>query len=168
MSQPPEPVNGPDANARVQRARLQARILDEAREWIGTPYRHQASLKGCGSDCLGLVRGIWRALYGFEPEDAPPYRPDWAERGGAETLLWAARRQLIEIPMHSAEPGDVVLFRYAHGHPAKHCAILTERQRMIHAWHGRSVCETAQGPWWRRRMAGAFTFPLQTGSDTHG
>ncbi len=28
-------------------------IVRAARGWIGTPYRHQASLKGVGTDCLG-------------------------------------------------------------------------------------------------------------------
>jgi NlpC/P60 family putative phage cell wall peptidase len=107
-----------------------------------------------------LVRGVWRALYGFEPEPAPPYRPDWAERGAEETLLAAARRSLIELDVVTAAPGDVVLFRYAVGHPAKHCAILSAEVRMIHAWHGRAVCETALTPWWRRRLAGVFAFPL--------
>ncbi|MFY8139958.1 MAG: peptidase P60, partial [Caulobacter sp.] len=58
-----------------------ARIVAAARGWLGTPYRHQASVKGVGCDCLGLVRGVWRELYGQEPETAPPYRPDWAETG---------------------------------------------------------------------------------------
>ena len=40
---------------------LDAAILAECRAWIGTPYRHQASVKGVGCDCLGLLRGIWRA-----------------------------------------------------------------------------------------------------------
>ena len=39
-----------------------AAIVAEARAWIGTRYRHQASVKGVGCDCLGLVRGVWRAL----------------------------------------------------------------------------------------------------------
>jgi hypothetical protein len=56
------------------------RIIAEARSWIGTPYRHQASLKGVGCDCLGLLRGVWRAVMGAEPE-TPPYAPDWAEAG---------------------------------------------------------------------------------------
>ena len=43
-------------------------IVEEARAWIGTPYRHQASLKGVGCDCLGLIRGVWRAVMGEEPE----------------------------------------------------------------------------------------------------
>jgi len=138
---------------------IRAAALDEARSWIGTPYRHQASVKGAGADCLGLVRGVWRALYGAEPEVAPAYRPDWAERFGQETLLEAARRTLVERCLASAAPGDVLLFRYGPGHPAKHCAILSHGTRMIHAWHGQAVCETAMTPWWRRRLAGIFAFP---------
>jgi NlpC/P60 family putative phage cell wall peptidase len=64
-------------------------IVAEARSWIGTPYRHQASLKGVGCDCLGLVRGVWRALYGEEPERMPPYSRDWAEASLRETLAEA-------------------------------------------------------------------------------
>jgi NlpC/P60 family putative phage cell wall peptidase len=56
-----------------------ADIACEARRWIGTPYRHQASLHGVGCDCLGLVRGVWRAFYGDEPEVTPAYASDWAE-----------------------------------------------------------------------------------------
>ena len=47
-------------------------ILTEARSWIGTPYRHQASLKGIGCDCLGLLRGVWRGVMGEEPELPQP------------------------------------------------------------------------------------------------
>ena len=43
---------------------LRAQIVAQARQWIGTPYLHQASLRGCGCDCLGLVRGVWRTVYG--------------------------------------------------------------------------------------------------------
>ena len=45
-----------------------AEIVRAARSWIGTPYRHQASLKGVGCDCLGLLRGVWREVVGAEPE----------------------------------------------------------------------------------------------------
>jgi NlpC/P60 family putative phage cell wall peptidase len=108
-------------------------VLAEAREWIGTPYMHQASAKGAGCDCLGLVRGVWRALYGAEPEVTPAYTPDWAERAGVETLLKAARRNMREIAIEDAAPGDVLLFRmHAHA-PAKHCAILDEAVPPPHA-----------------------------------
>ncbi len=142
-----------------------ARIVAAARGWLGTPYRHQASVKGVGCDCLGLVRGVWRELYGEEPETAPPYRPDWAETGAAETLLAAAGRHLVPAPPGAVRPGDVLLFRMSPDACVKHCAIVSERQpgdpepRIIHAYWGRAVVESWLGPWWRRRLAAAFAFP---------
>lgn len=134
-------------------------IVAEARAWIGTPYRHQASVRGAGADCLGLVRGVWRAVKGEEPERPPPYTPDWAEALGEETLLAAARRHLREIAIGEAREGDVLLFRMGLGAPAKHAAIVSGPERIVHAYWGRAVCETRLVPWWRRRIAAAFSFP---------
>jgi NlpC/P60 family putative phage cell wall peptidase len=134
-------------------------LVAEARSWIGTPYRHQASLKGVGCDCLGLVRGVWRAVVGIEPERAPPYSRDWAEASGDETFARAARKHLIEIEPAQILPGDVLLFRYAPRYPAKHAAIVTDVELMVHAHDGASVAEVAIAPWWRRRLAYAFRFP---------
>lgn len=142
---------------------MRARALEAARGWLGTPYRHQASAKGAGADCLGLVRGVWREVVGEEPEATPPYSPDWAEVGGEETLLAAAGRWLTPIGLDEARPGDVVLFRMSAGVPVKHCAILSAdggpEPRMIHAYWGRAVVESWMGLWWERRLAAAFTWP---------
>jgi len=134
-------------------------IVAEARSWIGTPYRHQASLKGVGCDCLGLVRGVWRALIGPEPERAPPYTPDWAEASGREALALAATRHLIAVPIDKFAPGDVLLFRWRARLPAKHAGIVTAADLMVHAHDGAAVAEVAIAPWWRRRLAYAFRFP---------
>jgi NlpC/P60 family putative phage cell wall peptidase len=134
-------------------------IVAAARLWIGTPYRHQASCRGAGADCLGLVRGVWRDLYGHEPEAPPPYTPDWAEAGGEETMAQAARRHLIEIAPEDAAAGDVVLFRMRPQGPAKHAAILSASDRMIHAYSGRAVVETPLTVWWRAKLVYAFSFP---------
>jgi NlpC/P60 family putative phage cell wall peptidase len=134
-------------------------ILTEARSWLGTPYQHQASAKGAGCDCLGLVRGVWRALYGAEPEAPPPYTPDWAEAYGLETLRDAAARHLVARPLTALEPGDVVLFRMAPGAPAKHAAFLETDDRLIHAYWARAVVRSRFAPWWRARAAFAFAFP---------
>jgi NlpC/P60 family putative phage cell wall peptidase len=135
------------------------RVVAEARSWLGTPYQHQASLKGVGCDCLGLIRGVWRAVVGPEPESVPPYRPDWAELGGEELLREAAGRWLSPIPREAAGPGAVILFRMANGAPVKHAAILSGADRMIHAYWGRAVVESPMGPWWRARLACCFRFP---------
>lgn len=134
-------------------------IVDEVRDWIGTPYRHQASLKGVGCDCLGLVRGVWREMIGDEPELAPPYAPDWAEATGNEALAQAAARHLTAIALDQFAPGDVLLFRWRANLPAKHAAIVTASDKMVHAHDGAAVAEVALAPWWRRRLAYAFRFP---------
>lgn len=35
-----------------------AAVLEEARLWLGTPYKHQHMLRGVGVDCIGLVWGV--------------------------------------------------------------------------------------------------------------
>jgi NlpC/P60 family putative phage cell wall peptidase len=134
-------------------------IVAEARSWLGTPYRHQASLKGIGCDCLGLVRGVWRATLGAEPERAPPYAPDWAEASSAEPLAAAAARHLLAVDLADIALGDVLLFRWRAGMTAKHAAIVTAPDLMVHAHDGAAVAEVALAPWWRRRLAYAFRFP---------
>ncbi|WP_420853184.1 NlpC/P60 family protein [Rhodoplanes elegans] len=143
----------------IQKLITREDIVAEARRWIGTPYRHQASLQGVGCDCLGLLRGVWRSLHGDEPEPVPPYTPDWAEATGRDALLAAATRHLITIDAAAARPGDVLLFRWRPGLPAKHAAIVASDTTMVHAHDGASVAEVAIAPWWRRRIAGAFAFP---------
>ena len=116
-------------------------IVAAARSWLGTPYRHQASRKGAGCDCLGLVRGVWRELVGPEPARLPPYTPDWAEALGQETLLHAARRHLREVPVGEARDGDVLVFRdrvdFVQGQTAQTDAVLQGD-------HGRSSRMVAQ------------------------
>ena len=136
-----------------------AQIVAEARAWIGTPYRHQASLMGVGCDCLGLVRGVWRTLLGPEPEDVPPYAPDWAEAARGEPLAEAGLRHFIPVEGTSFAPGDVLLFRWRANMTAKHAVILTAPDLMVHAHDGAAVAEVALAPWWRRRIAFAFRFP---------
>lgn len=155
-----------------------ADVVRLARTWLGTPYHHQASERLVGADCIGLVRGIWREIYGNEPEALPGYSRDWAEATGRETLLEAARRHFIAIDPAAARAGDVLVFRYRPRSIAKHVGILSTdaafaparspaidrdqrhaRSTLIHACEGAPVCEIALGPWWQRRIAAAFSFP---------
>jgi NlpC/P60 family putative phage cell wall peptidase len=133
-----------------------------ARRWIGTPYRHQAALEGVGCDCLGLLRGVLAEVTGARLEEPPPYTPDWADTAPDDPMRAAALRHLREIDPAAAEAGDVLLFRWRRGLPAKHCAIVSGPERMIHAWEGAAVAETSIGPWWRRHLAGAFELPEET------
>ncbi|HEY2069834.1 MAG TPA: NlpC/P60 family protein [Rhizomicrobium sp.] len=134
-------------------------IVETARSWIGTPYVHQASMRGAGCDCLGLLRGVWRDLGREEPEAAPNYAPDWSEASGDETLYTALARHFTEVKLAEIAPGDVVLFRMAPGGAARHCGIVADRagaRTLIHARQNKRVSEEPFSPFWRRRFAYAF------------
>ncbi|WP_118134890.1 NlpC/P60 family protein [Oceanicella sp. SM1341] len=133
-----------------------------ARAWIGTPYVHQASCRGAGTDCLGLLRGVWRELYGCEPEPVPAYTPDWSEASGDERMLAAAARHMREIAPCERRPGDVLVFRMRARAVAKHVGILGMRDggaTVIHAYSGQAVIESPLGPAWDARIAAVFRFP---------
>ena len=144
-----------------------SRVVAIAESWLGTPYLHQASVRGIGTDCLGLARGIWRDLHGAEPVTPPPYTRDWGESSGREVMWEAARAFLIEIPVGAAEPGALILFRMVAGAPAKHCGILVpgvtsgpnDQVALIHARETTGVTREPFTLPWRRRAVAAFLFP---------
>lgn len=154
-------------DAEETRAELDMRALQIAEEWLGTPYRHQASCKGAGTDCLGLIRGIWRELYGFEPAKPPAYSANWADLDGGEALLAAAQRYLRPCPYLNPNPGHVLLFRPYPGGPVKHAGIMACDQRFVHAYWDRAVTQSYLGRWWQRRLAAIFAFPVFPAQNLH-
>ncbi|UWQ76530.1 NlpC/P60 family protein [Leisingera sp. M658] len=151
-----------------------SRVVRAARGWVGTPYVHQAACKGAGCDCLGLIRGLWRELYGAEPEAPPAYTMDWSEPQGAEALWRAAARHLMAKPLSEAASGDVILFRMRDGSVAKHlgvqsavgetepgAAAVKPGPAFIHAYAGHGVVESPLSPPWQRRIVARFQFPKE-------
>jgi NlpC/P60 family putative phage cell wall peptidase len=140
------------------------RVVEEARAWIGTPYLHQASTRGAGTDCLGLVRGVWRAMLGPEPEAPPPYTLDWSEPERDEVLWRAAGRHLRPVAAARALlPGECLVLRMRADGVAKHLGIVGRAAgapTLIHAYSGRGVVESALSGPWRRRVVARFDFPF--------
>ena len=137
-------------------------VVAAARGWIGTPYVHQASAKGAGCDCLGLLRGVWREVLGAEPERVPAYMPDWSEPEGDERLWRAALTHLEARPLDDPMPGDVLLFRMKPGAVAKHLGLQSRvgaAPRFIHAYTRHGVIENALSEPWARRIVARFAFP---------
>lgn len=139
-------------------------VVEEARRWLGTPYRHQASTCGAGCDCLGLLRGVWRATVGEEPY-VPPYSADWDEVAREDRLLRAAQSLLVEVPIEDIAPGHVILFRMRRNAVAKHLGICTGPESFVHAYSGHGVIENRLTAPWRRRIVAAFSFPDPTFPD---
>jgi len=133
-------------------------IVAAAREWVGTPYRHQAATLGAGCDCLGLLRGVWRRLYGEEPMEVPNYRADWRDARHADSLR-AAADQLLVAADGEPRAGQVLLFQLGRTAAPKHCGIAIEAGRFIHAQEGLGVIEANLSDGWRKRIAGLYEFP---------
>lgn len=84
-------------------------VVTEARAWLGTPFHHQARLKGVGCDCVGLVIGVARALALVPPAfDVPPYprAPD------GTSLLALTDAHMTRLPQDAMQPGDVVVVAF--------------------------------------------------------
>ncbi|MBX9456118.1 MAG: peptidase P60 [Rhizobium sp.] len=133
-------------------------IVDIARSWTGTPYHNLASVRGAGCDCVGLLRGIWREAYGTEAPALPVYSANWRARGGNEGLLDAAARHLDPRSIDERGPGLVLIFRIRPGLAARHCGVMTDARRMVHAHSGRAVHEVDLGDFWNGRVSGVFAF----------
>ena len=143
---------------------MSIRIVEAARGWIGTPYLHQASVRGAGCDCLGLLRGVWREVMGAEPQAVPAYTQDWSEPQGDERLWRAAMAHLVAKPLDAGTPGDVILFRMRAGAVAKHLGLQSAtgpEARFIHSYSGHGVVESPLSAPWARRIVARFAFPLE-------
>jgi cell wall-associated NlpC family hydrolase len=86
-----------------------SQVIAEAREWIGTPFHHQARIKGVGVDCVGLVLGVAWEL-GIAPrtldEKGYPRVPDGV------SLMRTMRGHAAEIDRADMQPGDVIVLSF--------------------------------------------------------
>lgn len=129
-----------------------AHIVEAARGWLGTPWHHQARVRGVGVDCVGLVAEVGREV-GLEVADVTGYR----RMPTGRELRQALTKHLIEIDPEHARAGDVLLFNYAQAGGEAHVAIVTAPGQMIHAYEpDGAVIEHSIGAKWGRRIAGAF------------
>lgn len=110
-----------------------AAVIEEARSWLGTPWQHQAAVRGVGVDCLHLVVEVCRSLALLPAGFAlPPYprapREGWLEREVA-ALCFACE---------SAGPGVLLVMRMPW--TPQHVALCTG-DSVIHAVVGHGVIE---------------------------
>lgn len=129
-----------------------------ARQWIGTPFHHQASLMGVGCDCLGFIRGVYRQCGGVQSFCIPNYGLFWSERGQFD-LYDRLSDHLHLIPQVDATVGDIVLLRMRFGGPPRHLGVLSAAgHAMIHCDTKHGVTEVPFAPIWSRLCAAIFRF----------
>lgn len=148
---------------------IQTAVIDEARGWVGTRFKHQGRKKNCaddrgGVDCLGLLIGVANACDVRGKDGKPLYvhdqlayghHPDGVDlRAGLEAAL---------LPHDDAPKfGDVCLFRI--DGVARHVgfigAYMDGSASMIHAYApARKVVEHRLDDVWRARLVACFSIP---------
>ncbi len=137
----------------------QKKITNQARTWLGTPFHHQARLKGVGCDCLGLVVGVvdelglkdknGKLLAAYD-EIAYSKEPDGA-------YLTQKLTDLLE-EVQEPQAGDLALFSVRDN--PQHLAIITDYEGtlgMIHAYApARRVVEHRLDDDWNSRLVKVF------------
>lgn len=95
-----------------------------ARSWLGTPYHHQAAIKGAGVDCAMFIKSVFEEAGHISRTPLPDYSPQWHLHQSTELLVKRLLRQAVEIERAAVQPADIVALKFGKTH--SHCAIVLE------------------------------------------
>lgn len=129
-----------------------AQLIAEALSWQGTPYHHQAALKGIGADCIGVVRGSLAAL-GIAARGIPANYSRGPDPDALQAAVEASD-QLGEIAPAAAQPGDLLLFRVKRD--PRHFALLVAADELLHSDVTAGVVRVPFSAGWRARLLRAW------------
>ena len=130
-------------------------VVKEAYSWIGTPYRHQAMLKGVGVDCALILLAVFREAGLIKDIEMPDYHVQWHLHRGEEKYNKLISQYLK--PTTDPKPGDVGLFRF--GRLVSHSVIVVDYPLVIHsAAESGVILDNANDGSFRDRLYGFYTF----------
>jgi NlpC/P60 family putative phage cell wall peptidase len=139
-------------------------VVREAREWIGTPFKHQGALKGVACDCIGLIKaiGMQHGLMDYDPNsDGGLVLRQLFDDAGQQAHARSLEPLVYPIPVAEAEIAD--FYFMAWGREPQHVALITDHG-IIHSYSGvGKVVEHSLDDRWRQRIAAAYRFPYFAG-----
>lgn len=117
-----------------------ARVVQEARTWLGTPYHHHGRIKGVGVDCAMLLAEVYAYCALVPHIDAGVYPRDWHLHRTEELFLgWLQR--VGARPVQTPAPGDVAVYRF--GRTFSHGGIVVDDARtVVHSYIRLGVIST--------------------------
>lgn len=130
-------------------------VIEKAREYKGTPFVHQARLKGIGIDCIGLIVGVGKELELFDYDHTVYNR-----YSDGTALMFHIKQVFIQIPVGERQPGDIVIYWVDKNtkHP-QHVGILSD-WGIIHTYDKvKEVVEHHSHATWDERIMFAFQWP---------
>ncbi len=142
---------------------MRNKIIAEARDWLQTPYKHQAMVKHIGVDCVGFIVGV-----GLNTGALTLTRQQIKAYGGygrlpnPKAMGSIMKKHLIEILPEEVIMGDIAWIQWRKNLPM-HLALVGEfkdRLTLIHAYSnvGR-VVEHSFTEEWNNRIHSFWRYP---------
>lgn len=105
-------------------SKMQKMIVDEAMDWMGTPYAYGNSDKGHGTDCSGMVLAVYRDVAGVMLPRNSAQQADFSQ----------------SIKKKDVKTGDLVFFATGKNPDrVSHVGIMLDEDRFIHASTSKGV-----------------------------
>ncbi|MGL5878592.1 MAG: C40 family peptidase [Xenococcaceae cyanobacterium] len=100
-------------------------VIEEARSWLRTPWKHQQKIKQCGVDCINFISACGEKA-GITIEYPITY-----ERKPFSNSLYRLLSRFFKLTT-TPQPADIVVFQYG-GLPA-HVGVMLDDCTFIHAY----------------------------------
>ncbi len=133
-------------------------IVEIARTWINTPYHNQASLKGVGCDCFGLITGVYKDITGIEVKTKETYSSSWYKDHETKYKLKENLDQMGKQVLDLVS-GDILIFAINEDHYV-HCGIYAGNT-FIHCIDDRAinrVVEMRYSDRWKERHRATYRY----------
>lgn len=139
-----------------------AELIETARGWLGTPHRHQGSIKGVGCDCVGFLAEVAVETGLITPQLRAEFPHDYSQQPSAGQLRRLCSGHLCLVPFDARAPGDIVLMRFAL--EPQHLGMLTQVSPVDYVIHcaEKGVVEHRLDSVWRARIVRIYRFPALT------
>lgn len=117
-------------------------VVQEARTWVGTPYRASQGLKGVGCDCAWLLLRVYSAVGLISATEPFPYKPGLARLREGEHVYRTMIERFAVAVQRAPIAGDIVVFRVPIANlrtgrqlaRATHGGIVTRWPQVVHAY----------------------------------
>lgn len=143
---------------------MKQEIMRRAKQWLGTPFHHQAWQKGIGCDCYGLIYGLHceiAAYHAIAPVPPPIfyYPAHWQALAPYQEQL-ITHLKTFTIPTTTASAGDILLFGTKNS-GIVHCGIKIAEQSFINACNEtaiHAVVTTDLCEKWQSRLQAVYAY----------
>lgn len=138
-------------------------VLSEGREWLNTPYHHQAMVKGVGADCVGFVVGVGlnTGALVLTQQQIKEYS-GYGRLPNPRIMEKAMRRHLCALSSRELVVGNVAWLEWRGGLPM-HLALVGELNGTPTLLHAISdvgkVVEHALTRQWEERIVSFWRYP---------